>query len=214
MPYVPGVGSIAEIAMLGTLAAGGSNAVNVASIFHYRLGVLTAPPTKVALETVFNGATGIVAPFLAAANSRYTQSQNTVRWIDDALDAPASTARAGVGAIATDGQPSIDSVTMLFRTGIRGKSYRGSKHFPGVNEVDTTDDILTGAGLALWQTLQTACAANLTDALGNVWVPSVLSRKLSTLATNPTTVVANDVTQVLLNLNVGSMRRRRVSTVR
>jgi len=214
MPFVPIVGSIAEVVMSGTLAAGGSNAVNVASVFHYRLAVVTAPPTKAALETVFNGAAGIVAPFLAAANSRYTQSGNSVRWINDALDAPVSTARAGVGAIATDGMPTIDSVAMLFRTGMRGKSFRGSKHFPGVNESDTTDDILVGAGLVLWQALQAACAANLTDALANVWTPSVLSRKLSTLATNPTTVVANDVTQVLLNLNVGTMRRRRVSTVR
>lgn len=212
MPYVPVLGSIAEIAMLGTFAAAGSNAKNVASVFHYRLSVLTAPPTKGALDTAFQAA--IPVTFGAAANSRYLQSQNTVRWIDDATDPPASVAHAVAGAIATDSQPTIDCVTLLYRTAKRGRSYRGSKHFPGVNESDTTGDILTGAGLALWQALQAACAANITDALGNVWVPSVLSRKLSTLATNPTTVVANDVTAVLLNKTVGSMKRRRVTTVR
>lgn len=212
MPFVPIVGSIAEVAMLGTIAAAGSNSKNVANVYHYRLSVLTAPPTKAALDTAFQ--TAIVVPYAAAANNRFTQNSNTVRWIDDALDAPASVAHAAVGAIATDSVPLSEAVAMLLRTGKRGKSYRGSKHFVGVNEIDTTGDVLTGAGLARWQTLQTAIGTNITDALGNIWVPSVLSRMLSTLTTNPTTIVANDVTSVLLNLTVGTMRRRRAATVR
>jgi len=212
MPYVPVVGSIAEVSMLGSLAAAGSDAKNVASVFHYRLSVLTLPPTKAALELAFN--TAQVAALIAAFNSRYVQTFNTVRWIDDATDPPVATTRAGAGAIATDSLPTIDSVSMLYRTAKRGRSYRGSKHFPGGSEADTTGDVLTGAGLARWQTVQTTLAANVTDALGNVWVPAVLSRKLSVLATNPTTVVANDVTSILLNKNVGTMRRRRVTTVR
>jgi hypothetical protein len=198
--------------MLGTLAAGGSNAVNVASVFHYRLTAIIAPPTKNAIEAGFNA--GVVAALLAAYNVRYTQTNNSVRWVDDALDAPAFIPRAGVGAIATDGMPTIDSVSFLLQTGLRGKSYRGSKHFPGVNEIDTTNDILVGAGFARWQAVQTAIQAALVDTALNTWVPSVLSRKLSVLGTNPTTVVANDVVQVLLNKNVGTMRRRRVLTVR
>lgn len=212
MPFVPIVGSIAEVSMLGTLAAAGSNVINVASVFHYRLSVLTLPPTKVALNNAFNAAQA--AALLAAYNARYTQSFNTVRWIDDATDPLASVARAGVGAIATDSLPTIDAVTMILRTGKRGKSFRGSKHFPAGSEVDTTGDVLTGAGLTRFQTVQTSLATPITDALGNVWVPSVLSRILSVTVTNPTTIVANDVTEVLLNLNVGTMRRRKVSTVR
>jgi len=212
MPFVPVLGSIAEIQMKGTLAAMGSTSKNTMAVHHYRLGLIVLPPTKTALETAFNA--GVAAAFLAAANSRYTQSETTVRWIDEATDAPQSFARAGVGAIATDALPTDVTVSMLLRTAKRGRNYRGAKRYAAVNEIDTTGDVLTGAGLVRWQALQTAVFASITDGLGNVWVPSVLSTSLSILATNPTTVVANDVTQCLLNKTIGTMRKRRVATVR
>ena len=212
MAYTPIVGSIAEISAQGIMAAAGSGAKNVASIFHYRLATLTAPATKAALEAAFQAA--IMVPFVAAANVRYLQVQSTVRWVDDAQDAPSAVTRALPGAIATDSQPTVDAVYMLLRTALRGKSYRGSKHFPAVSEIDSTGDILTGAGLVLWQAVRTALATALTDALGNVWNLSLLSRTLSQLSVNPTSVVANDVTTVLLNKTIGTMRRRRVATVR
>lgn len=212
MAFASVVGDVAEVVMAGTMAAGGSNAKNVQSVFHYRLSVLGAAPTKAALEAIFQ--TTICVPFVAAANVRYTQSGNSVRCVNDATDAYQTVARALPGAIATDSMPTVDSVFMLLRTAKRGASYRGSKHFPGVNESDTTDDILTGAGLVRWQALQTALPTALVDALGNTWVLSLLSRTLSQLSQNPTTVVANDVTSVLLNKNVGTMRRRRTQTVR
>jgi len=212
MPYTPIVGSIVEIAAQGIMAAAGSSSKNVASIFHYRLATLTAPATKTAVEAAFQ--TAIMIPFTNAASNRYTQTANLVRFVDDALDSPTSTTRAVAGAIATDSQPTLAAVYMLFRTAKRGKSYRGSKHFPAVSEIDSTGDILTGGGLALWQTLRTAVATALTDALGNVWNLSLLSRTLSSLTVNPTTVIANDVTTVLLNKTIGTMRRRRVATVR
>lgn len=212
MPYVPIVGSIAEIQAAGRLTAFGSNAKSTVGIFHYRLATIVLPATKAALELIFN--TTVQLPFLAAANARYTQAGSTVRYVDDATDPVASMVRAGVGAIATDPLPTIDSVYYLFRTVLRGRNYRGSKHFPAPSEADTTGDVLTGAGLARWQTLQTALAAPIVDALGNTWVPSLLSRTLSQLVVNPTTVVATDIQAVLLNLNIGTMRKRRTQTVR
>jgi hypothetical protein len=212
MPFVPIVGSIAEITAKGVYAAAGSSAKNIVSVFHYRLALLAAAPTKTALETIFQ--TTVCIPMTAAMNSRYTQQENRVRWINDATDPGVSFARAVPGAVATDSMPCDDCVSLLYRTGLRGRAYRGSKHFAGVNEIDTTGDVLTGAGLIRWQALQTGLFTTLVDALGNSWIPSVLSRSKSVLATNPTTVVANDVTQVLLNKNVGIMRKRRVATVR
>ena len=212
MPFVPIVGSVAEVIMKGTIAAAGSSAKNVASVFHFRLGLITAPPTKTALETRFDAVVG--AAFIAAANIRYLQQTTSVRWIDDATDPAVDFARAGAGAIATDSLPIETCVSMLMRTGLRGRSYRGAKRFAGANEADTTGDVLTGAGLARWQTVQTAVFATLVDALVNSWVPCVLSRSLSQLEFNPTTVIHNDATQVLLNKNLGTMRKRRVLTVR
>ena len=214
MAFVTAVGEVAEVQMRGTFTAAGSTSKFIFNIFHFRLATLAAAPTKTALATIFN--TNIRTPFLAAANVRYDTDGTDVRCINDATDVYQSfiTAPALQGAIATDSEPVTTCVSMLYRTGLRGKNYRGAKRFAGVNEVDTTGDVLTGAGLVRWQTLQTALAANMTDALGNVWVPCVVSRSLSQLVANPTTVVNNDVVAVLLNLNIGTMRGRRVATVR
>lgn len=211
MPYVPVLGSVAEIVAKGTLSAMGSSSKNVCSVYHYRLAVITAPPTKTDLEAAFNASVG--AASLAAFNSRYTQANTTVRYIDDYTDPATEFTRAGAGAIATDAYFTDGCVSMLLKTALRGREYQGAKHFPAVNEADTTGDVLTGAGLARWQTLQAAVFANLVTALVNTWTPVVFSRKESTL-TNPTTIIFNDVVQVLLNKNLGTMRRRRISTVR
>lgn len=215
MAYIPVVGDIAEIQMKGTLAAAGGKVVNVASVFHYRLALIVAPPTKAALDTAFQtDLAGVVINYGAAANIRYLQSENNIRYVNEATDLATVFAHAQAGVIATDALPSDVAVSMLLRTAKRGREYRGAKRFAGASEIDTTGDVLTGAGLARWQALQAAVFLTIVDALGNRWVPSVLSRKLSQLQTNPTTVVANDVTQVLLNKNVGTMRRRRIATVR
>lgn len=212
MPYTPIVGSIAEIQTHGVLSAFGSSARNTVTIYHMRLSALVAPATKLALEARHNTIVGL--PFLAAANARYTQAGTDIRWVDDATDPPQRFARVGVGAIATDPLPTVDAVYMLLRTSLRGKNFRGSKHYPAASEADTTGDVLTGAGLVRWQTLQTALIAAQVDALGNTWVPSLLSRSLSQLTINPTTVVATDLVTILLNLNIGTMRKRRTLTVR
>lgn len=210
--FVPVVGSVALVQSVGTYASAGSGARTVVQNCMYQLAVVAALPTKAALEAAFDA--GPMAAYLAAANSRFTQSMNQVRFLDDATDAFESTTRAGVGAIGTDSSPILDCVTLYFKTALRGRSYRGFKHFVGLNEADTTGDVLTGAGLARWQGVQAAYGAVIVDALGNSWTPCVVSQKLSQLLVNPTTVVANPVSQVLLNKTVGSMRKRRVATVR
>jgi len=212
MPISPALIRVAEIGILGTSATGGSSVTPSINIFHYRRTAVAVAPSKSQLNTIFQSS--IVAPLLLAMNVRYTPANLYIRWIDDANDAPTVFSVAGVGAIATDSAPSNDAVYFLYRTALRGKSYRGSKHFGPLSEVDTTQDILTGAGLARWNVVKAGLVLPLTDAGGNTWTPAVLSRKLSQLRTNPTTVVANDVTEVLLDLNVGTMRKRRSKTVR
>jgi len=201
------------ITILGTQAAAGSNIAPAQNIFTYRRLTTVNPFTKIAVANIF--LTNVLAPYLAAANVRYTPTNLSIRILDDYNDAEAVIAAPGNGAILTADYAASGAVYMLYRTALRGRSFRGSKHFAGLNEADTTGDILTGAGLARWQTLQTACLANMVDANGNTWTPTVLSRKLSQLNALPiANVVANDVTDVLLDLNVGTMRKRRPKTVR
>jgi len=201
----------AQILVKANLAAAGGQAKNVQTTFTYRRQATTVAPTKAALVTAF--AAGPYAAMLAAFNVGYENGSAWVRWLEDADNPTTTISLAGVGAIATDRAPSYNAVYMLLRTGVRGRKYRSSRHFPAVNEIDTTGDVLTGAGLVRWQAVQTALLANLTDATGNVWVPCVVSASLSQLRTNPTTVVRNDVTEVILDLTLGTMRKRKVRTV-
>ncbi|MFZ1006816.1 MAG: hypothetical protein WAN65_08270 [Candidatus Sulfotelmatobacter sp.] len=212
MPYVPVIGSIAEVKLFGNIAAAGGNSVNTLNIFHFRLSALGSAVTKGALNNAF--ATNIIVPYATACNVRWSAINSTARFVNDATDVEFSTTSPAVGLVATDSLPTDTCVSMLFRTALRGKRYRGGKRWAAASEADTTGDVLTGAGLARWQTLQTACNLPFNDANGNTWTPSVLSRFLSQLAVNPTTVIANDVTVVLLNLNIGTMRGRKIATVR
>lgn len=214
MPIADNLKTILEVIINGRMAAGGSNAKAAFNVFHYKRTSVAAPASKAAFNTAFQAA--IVAPLLLAANVRYTPTVISYRWLNDPLDRPVFFTAAGVGAIPTDSQPSDDAVYYLFRTDKKGSNYRGNKHFAGCNEIDTTQDILTGAGLVRWQTLQTALAAPITDATPHTWLLQVVSRdpNLSNFTVTPCIIEANQVTEVLLDLNIGTMRRRRSATVR
>ena len=211
MPIPSNQINVAEVIMNGVVAAGGSNNRVAQFTFHYRRTAISPPLSKTALETVFN--TSVAAPILLALNARFSQTTNTVRWVNDAQDAPVPVSRTGVGGVTGDSMPTIQAVFILFRTGLRGRSYRGSKHFFPLSESDTTGpnaDVLNAGSIALWTTAITAMGSPITDTSGNIWVPTVLSRKLSQLRTNPTTVTTNDSTLLLLNKRIGRMRHREV----
>jgi len=198
-----------EISMQGVAAAGGSNARNACFKFHYFRSVLSLPFNPANIEAAFNAA--VVPPILAALNARYTQTFTTVRCINDATQLPYQMPRAGVGGVAGDSMPMQDTVYVLFRTGTRGKSYRGCKHFFPLSESDTTGpnaDVLNAGAIALWATAITAMAGTFTDADGNVWRPEIYSKKLSQDRVNPTTIIATPVTALLLNKRIGRMRKR------
>lgn len=197
---------VAEITLVASMVAAGGRVVPVHNVFHYARNSTVNPVGKTQLSTAFQAA--LVVPLALALNVRWEQSKNVIRWIDDAQDVPLDVAAAAVGAIATDSYDSRSAVFMLMKTNLRGRSYRGSKHFAPLSEADTTGDVLTGAGLARWQTAQAAVDAVLVDALGNTWVPCVFSRTLSQIIVNPTFVVYTQVQQTLLNKAVGQMKRR------
>lgn len=203
----------AEIVMRGVSAAGGSSARNFNFVFNYRRIAVAVAPSKVALEAAFNA--GPTPVILAALNARYTQSRNDVRWLNDAEDPYFPVARAGVGAIAGDSLSTFDAAYILLRTALRGRSFRGCKHLGPMSEADVTgpnDDIWNAAGLVRLNAVAASIIVPLVDATGNQWNLSVVSRKNSTLETNPTTVVANDVTLSLVNKRVGSLNSRKVQS--
>jgi len=201
-----------EISMRATLAANGGQSKNIVNIFNCRRVSGATTPVKSAIEAAFQTAIG--APILAASSDDYVQDGTAIRYLDDATDPPVTFAEAGAGAISTDRMPGYNAVVVQMHTAIKGKSGRGSKHFAGVVEAHTTGDILTGTGVTLWQAVATAMAAGFTDAQGNSWRLGINSHKPpAQWLVNPVTIVWNDVTSTLLNLSLGTMRRRKVRTV-
>jgi hypothetical protein len=214
MPIPSNQITIVETSVIAQVAAGGSNSKPFAFVFHWRRTATVLAVSKAQVDTAFQSS--VVVPLALALNLTWTQSNNTVRWVNDALDAPIQFSHAAVGAVTGDRMATIDAAFLLMRTGIRGKSYRGSKHFGPMSESDSTsgtDDIWNAGCLTRLGAVAAAILAGFTDAAGNIWVPSVLSRRLSQLVSNPTTVVANDVVQIAVNKRIGSMRHRHVKSV-
>ena len=209
MPNVIGIAGskkVVQLIMKNTLAGGPRP---VSAVFYF---FRTSPGTadnKAAIGAAFLA--GTYAALLAAWNVNVADGAAFIRYMDDALDAFLLVPLAGVGAIATDRLPSTNSVYMQLNTGIRGKTYRGSKKFYGLNEIDTAADLLTGAGLVRWQAVQTALVVPLT-AGGETYVPAVVSFKAPTqIKTNPTNINVNQIANVVLNLDTGTMKRRKVA---
>jgi hypothetical protein len=207
--------TVAEIHVLGQAAAGGGQVKKFDLVFHYRRLAVAVNPTKVALDTIFQAS--VVLPLVAALNARYTQVQNTIRWMNDAEDPDLGFAHAAVGAVAGDSMPTHEAAFLLFRSALRGRSGRGGKHLGPMSEADTTagtDDIFNAAALARLATTAAAFILGLNDATTNVWVPVVLSRKApAQYRINPTNVVSNDITACLVNKRVGQMKHRRIASV-
>jgi len=213
MPTIPAeliVTPVVEAIVNGSAAAAGSNAKRDGNNFYYRCSNVVGVVSKAAFYTIFN--TTVVAVMIAAKNARYSVNNVDVRRLDLPGDAFLRTANAGVGAIATDSEPTVDAVVVKLVSLMRGKVGRGFKHFGSTSEVDTTGDVLTGAGLARWQTVRDALKVVLVDANGNSWTPIIASRYLAVWDFVPPTIRGSDVTNSVLNLTVSTMRRRKAKT--
>lgn len=201
-----------QIVVRGSQAAAGSGIAPAINVFNYRRTTFVGLVVKANLSTIFQ--TTVLVPLLAASNVRYTPNLVSIRCLNDAEDPFEDFVAAGAGAIATDSEPSDDAVYVYLKTAVRMPGGKGGKHFAGTSEVDTTGDILVGAGLARWVTVRNACAAAMADATPTNWVPTIFRPTLSQVRVNPTNVIYADVASALLDLNIGTMRRRRTKTVR
>ena len=93
-----------EIQVHGDCGAGGSNDRKNQVVFHFqRQNPALALPTKAQIDTAFQAA--IVIPMAAALNARWLQSRNSVRYLNDPLDAFVDFSHAVVGSIAGDSMP-------------------------------------------------------------------------------------------------------------
>ena len=115
--------------------------------------------------------------------------------------------------VATGARLDTESaVSFVIRTALRGKSYRGSKRLGGVPLGLTLGDRLTSTGVTDYKdyiAVMVPTGTQLTDVNGNIYVASVLSRKLSQLRVNPTTVINNQALTFQIQERIASMRRRK-----
>lgn len=193
----------------------------IVNVFHYQAPIAGAYQGQE--QNIMNGF--LAAPYntlTAALNAAWTYGLLTARWLEDSTlpAVPWAGAAPRNGQVAGDFLPTNVAAYFLLRTPMRGRNYRGAKHFAPITEADTTGNELTGAGLTRWQALQSG-AGSLADIINDGtrnYQPCVLSRKLSTLV-NPTNIVVAQFGTgvggaVLLDKTLGTMRRRRERTVR
>jgi hypothetical protein len=200
-----------QLAQKGLMAAAGSNSVPTVFLYHFRRLSGSVTPSKANINTAFESAIG--TPVAAALNARWAATVNSIRRMNDALDANVDFTSTLVGAITGDSMPSDEAAFLFARTGVR--YYLGGKHYGPMSESDTTTsgDIFNSGCLTRLTAIATALLAGFTDSDGNVWKSSVFAASLSQVSTNPVTIIAADYTQVLPNHRVGSMNRRKVASV-
>lgn len=204
----------AEIHMQGNMTAKGSNNVLTNFSFYFIAATGFGTYVKSNIEAAFQAS--IAAPICAALNARWAQTQNTVRFFDDPTDAPIGFPETTPGAITGDSMPSNVAAFVLLKTPLRGRSYRGSKHFGPLSESDTTtgtDDLLNAAAIARFQTICSAIVAGFTDSDSNIWSPYIFSRTLSGNVQTSADIKGAFVVQANLNKRLGRLAKRQVKSV-
>jgi hypothetical protein len=202
-----------EIIMYGQMQAGGSNVINTVNVYHYRRTTKTNIFTKGALSSAWQSS---MSPLFTALSARWIQLHNTIRIVNDATDPPVLFPYANPGMQVGDSMPAINTVFLLLKTALKGKNFRGSKKFGPIAEGDTTapaDDVLNAAALLRWQAVANVLLTPFNDGNNNLWQSVVLSRTLSQLKVNPTTVVINDISSILVKKTLGRLRKREPKAV-
>jgi hypothetical protein len=197
-----------EIITYATLAASGGSTKASNNVWHFYRSAAVLGVVKSQIESAFQ--TAIMTPLLATLGTVYGQTGTSVRFFDDAMDAPIIFTETGVGGLGTARSPDFEAVTLRLRTGIRGKPFRGYKHFSGVVEASSLGDALTTGALTAFGAVCTALMAGFTDASGNIWLPGIKTNKSpAQYRTNPTNVIFSPLVSATVNPLLTTMRRRR-----
>jgi hypothetical protein len=206
---MPTITNCVEFVWKGTLAETALSR-NVWNVFHYRLvaGTLDA----------FGQLMGdFDTKVFSFARAQLTADYSTVsfngRLLDDATQQFTTTTVALAGGIALPRLPGDLAIVTPMRCAQRGKQFRGRKHWRGVPSASVLKDELTAGALTAWLAVAVKLVGSFTSTLGT-YQPCVVAKTLSQLRTNPTTIIASDVTSVLVNKTIGTFRRSKEPTQR
>jgi hypothetical protein len=204
--------NVVEISMQGSVVETGGTTRNVFNIFHYYQNPnQPSPPSAIVVANAFIA--GPWAGILALLSIGYVGVQTLCRYLDSSSNAYQNANAPGTGALILPRQPAQQAIVGFFRTAVRGKSFRGSKHFGPLATAAVTGDEIAPASVAAWQAAITALVANIT-AGGQTYTPCVVSKTLSQLRTDPVTIIGAAKLTGLTNKTIGTMRHRKEKTVR
>lgn len=202
----------ARVIMKGNIATVAPEAtVKCYNVFDFRRDNNSPPFDPENLKAAF--ASALQTPVLSASNEDYILGSYETRQLDDPTS-PLLVSAVGVnGSSDEDLYASDTAVYMQLKTGYRGRSFMGSKHFGALSEDQVTEGYLNAGGRTAWDAvrdiIQAMGTTGITDDDGNVWRLVVLSQLNSDLEASPAIFTAAQVETVLLNDRIGTMGRRR-----
>jgi len=199
----------AQIVMNATVVARGGEVKKIANVYNFVRASASPPRVKANVESAFQTAIG--AKVLLALNEDYTQTDNTVRWLDDATDSPISFPEANVGAIAGQRYDNFTAAYILLRTEVR--KTKGSKHYGPLAESTVNGDEIVVGDLPLFQDIADAIVAGFVDADGNAWSSTIVNTFNGIFGANPTMFGDALVQSAAVRKTVGTMKRRKVRGV-
>jgi hypothetical protein len=204
--------NVVEIVVQGTTPETGGTTKNVFNVFHYVQSPTVANPTgPVAVANAFLSTVwGTIATALSVS---WTGSSCLARYLDGATNVFQAAGVPGNGAAALPRLPNDTAVVTPLSTNLRGKNFRGTKHFSPIATAQVTGDELNAAGLVLWNPVLPLLQGQIT-AGGQTFSPCVVSRSLSQLRQDPVTIIGSIILLARLNKTIGTMRRRKERTVR
>jgi hypothetical protein len=207
---MPTLTNVIEIVVKGTLTET-ARIKQCWNVFHYQItsGTIDTPG-----QLLGDFETKVYSFALAQMSADFSLYEMDVRLLDDALAQYTAVAMGPTaGGIALPRLPGDLAIVTPFKCATRGKSFRGRKHFRGVPTASVLKDELTAGATTAWQAVAAKLALTWTSVTGT-YTPVVVSRTLSQLKTNPTTIIGSSVVSVLLNKTIGTFRKTKEPTQR
>jgi len=179
------------------------------NVFHYHNLTDAGPLNKGSLLAAFiNNVGDPIAPLM---NVRVTLGRADIRIMDNPLDVVLEQALGSPsGAVTGDPLSASLALVMQFDSGVRGRSFRGRKHFGGLSESDSDGgDELKASVITSWGSPAAGMGANIDDGTGNEYEPCVLSPTLSSLYQDPPFFTGAAGGTWSVNHILGTMRKRK-----
>jgi hypothetical protein len=179
------------------------------NVFHYHK--LASAGTLNLAQFLTNWITNVGDGIVPLMNVRITLGKAACRPLDDPFNLGVEQGLGSpAGLVTGDPLSAALALVMKMETGVRGRNFRGSKHFGGLSESDSDGGDEWKAGtLTNWSSPASTMGTTITDSGGYSYVPCVLSPTLSGIFQTPPFFTGADVTLCSVNPVIGTMRRRK-----